>query len=360
MIRSHRLAAAAAMALAFTPACATAGTLAFAPAPTIANAQARRAETVPLLVNGNWLARHLADARQVIIHAASSRPEYEAGHVPGARLLPFSTYAPTIEGLSSQLAPVAQLDSALEAIGVNDGDRLVIYGQPIQVARLLVTLDYLGLKGRVSVLDGGIDAWRDAGHTISREAPTVARGSFTPNVDASVIADIGWVSQNTNASGVRILDARAPEFYLGYSAGQMPRAGHIPGAANIPFSQLTGDADPTPRRAQAEPPLCGCRGEEGRHGRHVLPHRNAGLAAVLRRAPAGLQRAHLRRIVRGVEQEDRVAGGGGDGEEALAVQSECGTAPQCAVLHSRLPSTVGTGTTTSRRTHPPCGANRGT
>lgn len=206
-----------------------------------ADAQGRTPDAVPLIVNGDWLARHLTDARQVIIHAAASRPEYDAGHVPGARLLLFGTYAPTLEGLNSQMPPVAQLDSALEAVGVNDGDRLVIYGQPLQVARLLVTLDYLGLKGRASVLDGGIDAWRDAGRAISREAPTVTRGSFTPNVDPSVIADIGWVSQNTGTSGVRILDARAPEFYLGYSPGQMPRAGHIPGAVNIPFSQLTGE-----------------------------------------------------------------------------------------------------------------------
>ena len=220
---------------------ATALALVSALAPSPTPAQGRPSAAVPLIVTGDWLAKHLTDARQVVIHAASTRPEYDAGHVPGARLLPFATYAPTLEGLSSQMAPLAQLDSALEAIGVNDGDRLVIYGQPLQVARLLVTLDYLGLKGRVSVLDCGIDAWRDAGRTISREAPAVTRGSFTPNVDASVIADIGWVSQNTSASGVRILDARAPEFYLGYSPGQMPRAGHIPGAANIPFSQLTGE-----------------------------------------------------------------------------------------------------------------------
>lgn len=233
MIASPRADAALTLALALA--------LALASPITRADAQGRTPNAVPLVVNGDWLATHLTDARQVIIHAASSRPEYDAGHVPGARLLLFGTYAPTLEGLNSQMAPVAQLDSALEAIGVNDGDRLVIYGQPLQVARLLVTLDYLGLKGRASVLDGGIDAWRDAGRQMSREAPTVARGTFTPNVDASVIADIGWVSQNTGSNGVRILDARAPEFYLGYSPGQMPRAGHIPGAVNIPFSQLTGE-----------------------------------------------------------------------------------------------------------------------
>ena len=207
--------------------------------PSLLVAQPRATSTQPLVVTNVWLSKHLNDAHQVIVHAAAGRPEYDAGHVPGARLLPFVTYAPSIEGLSSQMAPVASLDSALEALGVSDGDRLVIYGQPLQMARLLVTLEYLGLKGRVSVLDGGIDAWREAGYPVSRETTTVALGTFTPNVDASVIADIGWVSANTGAAGVAILDARTPEFYLGYSPGQMPRAGHIPGARNVPFSTLT-------------------------------------------------------------------------------------------------------------------------
>ena len=216
-------------------------TVVAAPCAPTAFAQGASLPAVPLVVTGDWLAKHLGDSRQVLLHAAASKAEYDAGHVPGARLLLFSSYAPTLEGLSSQMPPAAILDSLLESVGVNDGDRLVIYGQPLQVARLLVTLDYLGLKGRASVLDGGIDAWREAGRPISHDAPTVTIGSFTPHVDASVVADVNWLSQNTNTPGVRILDARAPEFYLGYSPGQMPRAGHIPGAANVPFSQLTGE-----------------------------------------------------------------------------------------------------------------------
>lgn len=215
-------------------------------------AQERTAQRVPLLVNGAWLARHLTDARQVILHASQGRPEYDAGHVPGARLLLFTTYAPQLDGLSTQMAPVAQLDSALESLGVNDGDRLIIYGQPIPVARLLVTLDYLGLRDRVSILDGGLDAWREAGRPVSREVPPPAsRGRFTPAVDSTVIADIGWVSANTATPGVKILDARAPEFYLGYSPGAMPRPGHLPGARNVPFSSITGELT----QLRAEPTL---------------------------------------------------------------------------------------------------------
>lgn len=220
--------------------------LAISLVPLLAAAQG----ATPLVVSGDWLARRLDSPRQVIIHALSQRADYDAGHVPGARPLLFATYAVQLDGLSSQMAPVAQLDSALEAIGVGDGDHVVIYGQPLQVARLFVTLEYLGLKGKVSVLDGGIDAWRKAGHPVSTEVPTVARGSFTPRVDTSVVADAAYVGAAATRAGVKILDARAPEFFLGESAGRMPRAGRIPGARNVPFSTLTGEL--TTQREEGE------------------------------------------------------------------------------------------------------------
>ncbi len=195
----------------------------------------------PLIVSGDWLGQHLTSPHQVIIHAASSKAEYDAGHIPGARLLPFSAYAVTRDGLSSQLPSVATLDSIVESVGVSNGDHIVIYGQPLQVARLLVTLEYLGLKGKVSVLDGGMDAWREAGRTVTTDAVQAGGGNFTPSVDSSIVADVAFVQGAADRKGVRILDARAPEFYLGTSAGQMPRAGHIPGARNVPFSSLTSE-----------------------------------------------------------------------------------------------------------------------
>lgn len=215
--------------------------LLLAAVPAGLRAQQRMPAPFPLVVSGEWMAKHLNDPRQAIVHAAASRAEYDAGHVPGARVLLFSSYAPSLGGLSSQMPPAETLDSLVESVGISDGDRVIIYGQPLQMARLLVTLEYLGLKGRVSVLDGGMDAWRDAGRTVSHDAVAVTAGHFTPKVDQNVIATIDWVSANTATPGVTILDARAPEFYLGYSPGQMPRAGHIPGAKNVPFSQLTGE-----------------------------------------------------------------------------------------------------------------------
>ena len=64
--------------------------------PTLAAPLRAAAAQAPLVVTGSWLSQHATDARQVIVHAAASRAEYDAGHVPGARLLLFSSYAPTL------------------------------------------------------------------------------------------------------------------------------------------------------------------------------------------------------------------------------------------------------------------------
>ncbi len=198
------------------------------------------AAQLPVLVDAKWLDRHLADASVVVLHVSNGRGEYDAGHVPGARYLPFNQVGPALNGLTLQIPDAAAIDSLLESVGVSDGQQVILYGQPLQVARTFMTMEHAGLRGRVAVLDGSIDTWRESGRTVSMDPVTPRTGNFTPRLTNNV-ANVEWVQANSAAKGIALLDARAPEFYLGYSAGAMPRAGHIPNARNIPFSSLTGE-----------------------------------------------------------------------------------------------------------------------
>ena len=111
----------------------------------------------------------------------------------------------------------------------------------------------MGIAGRVSMLDGGIDAWREAGRAVERtDPPAATRGSVALRPNAARLADAAWVNTNGATPGVSILDARTPEFFLGVSSGNQPRAGHIPGANNIPFSWLTADASVFRDRAKLQ------------------------------------------------------------------------------------------------------------
>ena len=207
-----------------------------------AGAPARgRADTV--LVSAAWLEPRLQE-RDLVVIFAGAKNDYDGGHIPGARHLPSTAFTAQSHDaghestLMTELPPLARLDSALEAIGVSNQSRIVIYGGTTAAARLYVTLDHAGLGARSSILDGGMVAWRDAGKAVSQDMPAIERGTVTLVPRTDVIADLATIRAATTASGTAILDARLPEFYSGASAGQMPRAGHIPTAKNLPYTEL--------------------------------------------------------------------------------------------------------------------------
>ena len=192
------------------------------------------------IVSTQWLAEHLNDPNVVVLHLATIRRDYTTGHIPGARFLWFNDVAPSNPDLNTELPSVAHLDSLLESLGISDNSRVVIYGQTITpiVARVFMTLDYLGAGDRAALLDGGFAAWKAEGRPVSTETPKVARGKFTPHVQSDVVVNADFVKANIDKPGIRILDARTPNFYTGEGGGG-PRPGHVQSAQNIPFTTLT-------------------------------------------------------------------------------------------------------------------------
>lgn len=202
------------------------------------------AQRAPTLVSTGWLARHLGDADLVVLHASSQRADYDAGHVPGARFLGWASYTGSRDSLSTELPAEAKLDSLLEAAGVSDGSRIVLAGGPVTAqSRLLVTLDWFGIGDRVSLLDGGIDAWREEGRPLSRDSAAVAPGRVTPRPAAERIVGAEWLAAHAGEgrAGVAVVDARTPEYFQGLASNNNPRAGRLPTAGNVPFSWLTGE-----------------------------------------------------------------------------------------------------------------------
>jgi thiosulfate/3-mercaptopyruvate sulfurtransferase len=194
-----------------------------------------------MLVTTDWLASHLKDESLVILHVGS-RKDYDAGHIPGARLVTLADVSITdARGLSLEMPPVNVLEEALGRLGVTDASRVVVYPgtSSVQAAtRVWFTLDYVGLGQRASLLDGGLAAWRAEGRPLGTAAPPVEPGAFAAHPAAELIVTAEWVRAHLDDPKVQLLDARAPEFYSGANAGSMPRAGHIPGARNVPFTSV--------------------------------------------------------------------------------------------------------------------------
>lgn len=199
----------------------------------------------PVVVSTAWLAQHLNDKGLVILHVGdgATRQVYDAGHIPGAQFLaPLSEFStPRAEGtLNLELPSVAILDSVLEAKGISNDSRIVLYNARqyfSPTSRAAFTLEYIGLAGRVSILDGGLEAWQAEGRPLSTDVPVVTPGRFTPRPNPALVADAEFVKSHLDDRAVRVVDARDTAFYNGRETRQ-GRNGHIAGAVSIPFTTM--------------------------------------------------------------------------------------------------------------------------
>lgn len=197
-----------------------------------------------MLASGDWLASHLKDESLVVLHVGSQK-DYDLGHIPGARLVTLGDVSITDErGLRLELPAVSALEEAFGRLGVPDAARIVVYAgtESVQSAtRVWFTLDYLGLGDRAALLDGGLASWKAEGRPLSTQPASVQPRKFTAHAAPQLVVSAEWVRAHHDDPNVQLVDARLPEFYTGADAGGMPRAGHIPGARNVPFTSVFGE-----------------------------------------------------------------------------------------------------------------------
>lgn len=192
------------------------------------------------IVTVEWLSQHMGDKNLVLLHAGWTRGGYKSEHIPNARFLWLRGLAVDTPDLSTQLPPPNEAEAMLRDLGITNRSRIVVYfeGQSVTMtARMILTMDYLGLADQVSYLDGGLEEWKRQGHSVTKELPKFAKGTFSAHVHPEFVADAEWIQNNLNKDDVTIIDARSTRFYEG-NGGGMPRAGHIPGAVNIPFTSV--------------------------------------------------------------------------------------------------------------------------
>jgi thiosulfate/3-mercaptopyruvate sulfurtransferase len=203
-----------------------------------------------MLVSTSWLASHGKDANLVLL-AVGDKAEYEKEHIPGALPISLADVAtPMVMGqLMLELLPPDQLRKNFAALGITNDSRIVLYATKerlSQMTRVYLTLDAMGLGPNVAVLDGGIAVWKAESRPVTTEVRTVKPGQLDLCPQTDVIAAADWVRANVRRPGVAIIDSRLERFYTGETAGRNhdgtdQRKGHIPGAANIPYSSLVDE-----------------------------------------------------------------------------------------------------------------------
>lgn len=211
-------------------------------------ASAPSAPDSALLVSTDWLAKNLSDRSVVVLVVDRNDSAYKAGHVPGARFVPYVTLGVNTNGLSLELPSPDSLKNLFESVGVSNASHVVLTGRPLIVTRAFFTLDYLGLKN-VSALDGGFTKWKREGRAAETSTPAVARGRITPAPRPEIVAKAPYVLDRVGKTGYSFVDTRTDSEYIGIGArGGLMSTGHLAGARRLEWqTAFTDTNDFTPK-----------------------------------------------------------------------------------------------------------------
>lgn len=198
-----------------------------------------QAQTQPILVSPQWVKDHQNDPALVILQVNNIRYDYEKEHIAGARLLWPEWLAPNSPDGAFNVPDAKTATAALQRLGISKNAKIVLCHVRNEVsvtARMFLTLEQLGLRGQVSFLNGGLEAWKKAGFPVTQAVPVVKKGNYEAK-PANLIVDKDYVLQTLRSDTAVVVDARMKRFYDGEATGN-PRDGHITGALNIPFTEM--------------------------------------------------------------------------------------------------------------------------
>jgi thiosulfate/3-mercaptopyruvate sulfurtransferase len=201
------------------------------------------------IVSAEWLMQNLAKVR--LLDASwympadkrDAKAEFEAAHIPGAVFFDIDALSDHSTSLPHMLPPPDQFARDASALGIGDGDMVVVYdGAGIFSApRVWWTLKAMG-HDKVAVLDGGLPAWKAAGGALESGPARPVAAKFTTRPNNGLVRDFDAVK--AALGNIQVLDARSAPRFEGSEAEPRPglKSGHMPGAANVPYrAVLTGD-----------------------------------------------------------------------------------------------------------------------
>jgi len=201
------------------------------------------------LVSTDWLAEHLGDADLVVLDGSWHMPadgrdaksEYAAAHIPGAVFFDIDAISDHVSSLPHMLPTPPAFATAVRRLGVGAGSSVVVYDTVgvFSSPRVWWSLRAMG-HAKVFVLDGGLKKWVAEGHPVEAGWREAEHGEFKAHPAAELIAGIDAVRGALERGEAQVVDARPAVRFRGEAPEPRPglRAGHMPGARNVPWSQL--------------------------------------------------------------------------------------------------------------------------
>ena len=204
------------------------------------------------LVTTDWLAARLGKPDITIVDGSfylpaqkrDAKAEFLAAHIPGAVFFDIDAIADHSTDLPHMLPGATHFSEAVGKLGIGTNDTIVVYdgaglgGAP----RVWWTFRIFGAKN-VVILDGGLPKWKAEGRpTESGESKRPAR-TFDAELNTSVVAGVADVQMALYNKDAQVVDARPANRFRGEAPEPRAgiRSGHMPGALNVPVTELIED-----------------------------------------------------------------------------------------------------------------------
>lgn len=222
-----------------------------------------------VLVSTEWAAGKLNDPKVRLIEVDVDTTAYDQGHIPGA--VGWNWQTQLQDNVRRDLIDKATLEGLLGKSGVGNDTTILLYGDNNNwfAAYALWQLKYYGHKD-VRLINGGRKKWIEEKRPLTTDPAKVAATTYRASgPDESIRARKEDVFESVNKKKqIDLVDVRSVDEFTGKiiappgMSETAQRAGHIPGAANIPWAQAANE-DGTFKSADALKQLYGAKGVDG-------------------------------------------------------------------------------------------------
>lgn len=200
-----------------------------------------------ILVSTQWAIEHLGDADKRFIEVDVDTTQYATGHLRGA--VAFDWQSQLQDTLTRDIISKEQLESLFSAAGITPEMTLVLYGDNNNwfAAYAFWLFKYYG-HADVRLIDGGRKKLLAEGHLLTAVVPTYERTNYQVSaVNEAFRADRDYIRARLRQDGFALVDVRSPAEFVGDIIAPpgmtetAQRAGHIPGAKNVPWSAIVAE-----------------------------------------------------------------------------------------------------------------------
>ena len=203
------------------------------------------------LISVHELSKNLMTPNLRVIDATSYLPgmsdisaydNYKTSHIPGAVFFDIDKIADTDSELPHMLPNSEEFCQKVSMLGVNDGDRIIVYDQNggfMSACRVWWMFKYFGFD-QIAVLNGGFLEWLAANLPIESIEKKVNHGNISSQQPLNLVCNFLNMLENCQSKTHQVIDARSSGRFLGEQDEPRPglRKGHIPGSINIPYIEL--------------------------------------------------------------------------------------------------------------------------